>query len=349
MDFNPDILRRYFNGNYSGNDYRQIKSVFGNLENRLQLKHELENHWNEYFSVSMPDDDTDNLLKKIHRQIMLEEKVFRKNRFLSVFQKIAAILIIPLILAFFALYYFSFNEKEENTEIAFAEIVCPMGVRTRFQLPDGTTGYLNSGSRLKFPAVFSSERDVSLTGEAFFDVVHDNLSPFMVHTAHLSVKVLGTQFNVVAYDNENKEEVILTNGRVEVLDSIGNTAGFLLPDEKMVWDAEKKIFRKMKVEAVQFTAWTEGKLVFRNESLESVAERMGRWYNVDIEIADSELLKYAFRATFIDEPLEEVLKLLALTAPFYYEEEVRKISSDDVFQKRKVYLKLDKKKLEAFH
>jgi capsule polysaccharide modification protein KpsS len=82
--------------------------------------------------------------------------------------------------------------------------------------------------------------------------------------------------------------------------------------------------------------------------MQLVADRLGRWYNVEIEIADDELLKYAFRATFIEEPLEEVLKLLAQTAPMKYREIKRETSNDNTYKKRKVIISLDRKRLSAF-
>ena len=115
-----------------------------------------------------------------------------------------------------------------------------------------------------------------------------------------------------------------------------------------ILNTQTKQYYKIVVEASQYVSWTEGMLVLRNENMEQVATRLGRWYNVEIEIKDPELLKYSFRATFIDEPLEEVLKLLAQTAPLSYEEQKRETTSNNVLLKRKFFLSLDRKRLEAF-
>ncbi len=345
MYLNPEILSRYFKGNYSKKDFDEIKSVFGDPVNQLELKEHLEKHWAEYDIETLPQGSADILLHKIHHQIRLEETISQRSRFFTAFQRVAAVLIIPITLAFFAVLYF--QGKKEKPD-AYAEIQCPLGVRTRFQLPDGTTGFLNSGSMLKYPVSFSGNRNVSLTGEACFDVAHDKSHPFVVHTSNLNIKVLGTNFNVIAYENDTKEEVILTRGKVEILSKEGRRVEILQPNQKLVLNTSENSYKKDDVEAVQYVGWTEGRLVLRNENIVSVAERMGRWYNVDIEIEDEELLNYAFRATFIDEPLEEVLKLLALTAPLTYEEQPRETTSDNTYQKRKVTVKLDKKRLDAF-
>lgn len=274
-----------------------------------------------------------------------EEKQVHEKRLLSIFQRVAAILIIPLLLSFLA--YFLFQNKNDITETAYAEIQCPMGVRTAFELPDGTTGFLNGGSKLKYAVNFSESRDVNLIGEGYFNVFHNPRKPFVVHTKNLDIKVMGTEFNVISYVNDISKEIILNNGSVEVYSIVGKRLSVLKPNERFVLDTEKMVYEKSEVEADQYSSWTEGKLVFKNESMEQVAKRLGRWYNVDIIIQDHELLEYVFRATFIDEPLEEILKLMALTAPFMYIENTRE-NYENIYGRRKIILKLDKKRLKSF-
>jgi len=153
---------------------------------------------------------------------------------------------------------------------------------------------------------------------------------------------------VIAYEKEDSEEIILREGEVEVYTSQGVKLETLEPDQKLGFNTNTRKYGIRQVESSQFVSWTEGKLVFRNESMEEVAKRLGRWYNVDIEIQDPELLEYSFRATFMDEPLEEVLKLLALTAPMCYEEPLRESTNQNLFKKRKVILRLDLERLNSF-
>ncbi len=346
MAFNPAILYRFFNGKYSRKDYLEIKSILENPEEKNELRDILQNHWSDFIKEPLPKGNVDYILQKIQKQIDLEECRTKDNRFIAVFQRIAAILIIPLILSFMAVFYF--QSKSVSPEIAIAEIQCPMGVRTKFVLPDGTTGFLNSGSTLEYPVLFSNNRNVKLNGEAYFDVCHDKEHPFIVNTPILSTKVLGTQFNVIAYGSETSEEIILKKGSVEVYSNQGKKLVTLEPNQRLALNTETRQFKTNQIEAEQYVSWIEGKLVFRNESMQLVADRLGRWYNVEIEIADKELLKYAFRATFIEEPLEEVLKLLARTAPLKYNEINRETTNDDTYKKRKVIVSLDRKRLNAF-
>ena len=346
MDFDPGILRRYFSGNYSRNDFKKIQVWFSDYSSRAVLRKYFEDHWLE-FEDSGDTPNAGQMFDRIMQGITLAEIEQQRKSFLMIFQRVAAILIVPVTLAFFVLLVL-FSQRSETTD-AWAEIQCPLGVRTAFKLPDGTTGFLNSGSRLKYPVEFQGRREVSILGEACFQVTKDKRLPFVVSTGNMEVVVLGTRFNVVAYGDEKQEEGILNEGRVEIRLPGREPFAVLEPDQKLILNTETRSFSKLGVEAAQYTGWTEGKLVFRNEQMQQVAARMGRWYNADIEIADQELLKYAFRATFIDEPLEEVLKLLALTAPITWKEEPRKTSEDHTFQKRKIIVTLDKKRVNAFN
>ena len=346
MNLDPKILERFFAGNYSRKDFISIKSYFENSGNGDELKALIQSQWIEFQDKTLPEGNVDLILDRIHRQIRRETKSNNKIRFVTAFQKIAAILIVPLILSFLAFFYY--HIVTSTPEIAMAEIQCPLGVRTKFILPDGTTGFLNNGSTPRYPVIFTKNRNVVLTGEAFFDVKQNEKHPFVVTTPHLSTKVLGTQFNIIAYNGEYTEEIILKEGHLVVYSSQGNVLETLQPNQELVLNTKTNEHIKSNVEARQYSSWTEGKLVLRNENMEQVTKRLGRWYNVEIEIKDPELLKYSFRATFIDEPLEEVLKLLAQTAPLSFVEQKRITTNCNVLIKRKFILSLDRKRIEAF-
>jgi len=341
------MLKRFFKGNYSRKDFLAIRDIFSNPDNRPELKAYLTDHWNEFSREELPEGDFDFLFDKIQNRIILEDTKTRKFSFIQVFQRVAAILILPLVIAFFAWMYFQ-NDKPRQP-IASAEIQCPLGVRTKFLLPDGTTGFLNSGSTLKFPVVFSGHREVVLSGEAWFDVVKADHTPFTVTTPNLRVEVKGTRFNVIAYKGEGTEEIVLQEGSVLVAATDSTLLENLIPDQRFSFDIENKKHVTSAVVSSQYTSWTNGKLVFRNEGMEQVARRLGRWYNVDIAIHENQVLNYSFHATFTDEPLEEVLKLLALTAPISYKIEKRETTGDNVYSKRKVLIKLDQKRVGDFN
>lgn len=339
-------IQKYSIGKLSLKEQIELSSQLADPKNK-EAERILFNDWNmQLESNSLSNRDLKPILDKIHHRIHLKEtnKVIHPSWW-QIFQRIAAILIFPLVLSFFAYIYFQ-NKSLSTT--AFAEIECPMGVRTKFQLPDGTTGYLNSGSRLKYPVQFIGERKVELSGEAFFNVVRNAEIPFHVNTRNLDIKVLGTTFNVIAYEDEQIEEIVLQTGEVDISSRSGNQLTILSYNQRMTLDIEKRTFRKERVLASQYTTWKDGKLVFRNENMQQVARRLSRWYNAEVIVDDRMLENYTFHATFMEEPLDEVLKLLSITTPLSYKEEKRESNGEGVFQKRKITLRINQLKIKAF-
>ncbi|HAQ19750.1 MAG TPA: iron dicitrate transport regulator FecR [Prolixibacteraceae bacterium] len=341
------LIQKFTEGQLSLKEHIELADQLADEQN-LTAEVVLNQDWQEkLLSEINPDHDLKPILDRVHHQIRLNEEAGsqRLNWWLS-FQRIAAILIFPLLLSFLA--YFYWPSKPAVIPVSYAEIQCPMGVRTKFQLPDGSTGFLNSGSRLKYPVQFIGERKVELSGEAFFNVVHNKEIPFHVNTRNLDIKVLGTTFNVIANEDETTEEIVLQTGKVDVSTLTGKKLAILKPNEQIRLDIEKQTFVKNEVEASQYTTWKEGKLVFRNENMQQVAQRLSRWYNAEVVVDDRLLDNYSFHATFMDEPLDEVLKLLSITTPLSFKEEKRASNADGIFQKRKIILRINQSKINHF-
>jgi ferric-dicitrate binding protein FerR (iron transport regulator) len=209
-----------------------------------------------------------------------------------------------------------------------------MGSRVTFSLPDGTTGFLNSGSTLTYTIPFANNRKLELQGEAWFDVAHDEQHPLEIGAGTSAVRVLGTSFNLNAYPNDNFIEVVLAEGKV-AFNATPNTPFVELdPEERLVYNGESIHIEKTEPE--KFKGWTEGKLIFRGDNMKTVAYRLERWYNIEVEIADQALNEYVFRATFEDDNLPEVLRLLSMTSPMSYRISPRKALPDGSWQKEKV-------------
>jgi transmembrane sensor len=341
------LIRKYSEGDISLKEQIELSEQLADSENSAAEKI-LHQDWQAGLeSENISDRDMKPILDRVHHQIRLNETSSKNQlNWWTTFQRVAAILILPLLLSFLAYYYLQSNQAA--SPVSYAEIQCPMGVRTKFMLPDGSTGFLNSGSRLKYPVQFTTERKVELSGEAFFDVVHNAEIPFHVNTRNLDIKVLGTTFNVIANEDELTEEIILQTGKVDVSSTDGKQLAILKPNEQITLDIQKQTFAKNEVEASQYTSWKEGKLVFRNENMQQVARRLSRWYNAEVIVDDRMLDDYAFHATFIDEPLDEVLKLLSITTPMNYQEEKRTSDQEGIFQKRKIILRINQLKINQF-
>ncbi len=335
-----EILRRYSSGKYSWYDYLKVKDWVSSIHEQPEVSQFLKTEWNK--KNAEKNDNKKSLihiLNKIEHQILLEEiQKNKKARWLNLLSKAAAILFIPLLI--FAVWSY-FLHPSIQSKVAWAEIHSPEGARTQFSLPDGSTGWLNSGSILKYDPTFSNERVVELTGEAFFDVVHDN-STFKVRSGKTDITVLGTQFNVMAYSNINFTEIVLERGRIQVNGTEKTFSRILNPGQKLKFFPEENKIQIHKVDTKSYTAWKDGFLILDNETLEQASNRIERWYNVEIKIQDETLKNYRFKATFQGEPLEEVLRLMAISTPIKYTIEKRMTDPNNLYIKKKVTLELKK-------
>ncbi len=174
-------------------------------------------------------------------------------------------------------------------------LVTPRGGEYQLVLSDGTKVWLNSDSQLTYSVPFSDKnRTVHLKGEAYFEVAHDKTKPFIVETDKQQVQVLGTHFNVSAYSNDLNVVTTLVEGKVRVDQAINKSAEILLPNEQLILNKQTHNTLKQKVDTYLYTAWKEGRFVFKNEPLESFFEKLSRWYNVDVVIVDESLKKINF-------------------------------------------------------
>jgi ferric-dicitrate binding protein FerR (iron transport regulator) len=256
--------------------------------------------------------------------------------------KIAAVLIIPLLLG--NLLYFSFHPKNLTThkEPVYNELFAAFGTRSALKLSDGTSVWLNSGSSIKYPDRFvGNKRIVELKGEAYFEVQSDLKKPFIVETSSLSVKATGTKFNVSGYTSADKVEVTLVSGKVEVnlTDNKENIkSAKLVPDQHYSFNKVSGTTSITTEDTYKYISWKDGKLIFRNEPLSSVVKRISQIFNIDIEIKGEEIREYNLRATFQDESLAEILKLLKLSSPINYIEVKRDPLPDGSFPRKEVII-----------
>jgi transmembrane sensor len=212
--------------------------------------------------------------------------------------------------------------QDISPEKIFNTVVVPYGKRTQIILPEGTKIWLNSGSKLVYPAVFDGDaRKVYLEGEGIFEVAHNEFAPFFVNTKDLSIKVLGTIFNVSAYPDDQYSSTVLKQGQIEV--SNRRTSVFarkklvLLPGTKAVYHPDEKILEQSQVNPEDYLSWRDGYLIFHSERLDNILKHLGRYYNVNIVIDDPELGKEIFSGSLdMKGTPEDVLGMIVKTTPF---------------------------------
>jgi ferric-dicitrate binding protein FerR (iron transport regulator) len=175
------------------------------------------------------------------------------------------------------------------------ELYAPAGQRARITLPDGSTVWLNAGSTLRYPSVFSGERRVNLTGEAFFDVARDPDKPFVVSTASLEITALGTQFNVYSYPNAEYASTSLVDGSVKVHMQGKRNDTELKTNQELVCANGR--LRLGEVDTDQLL-WKEGVYTFKGQNLEKIIDKLELYYDVDIVVKNPKILKYRYTGKF---------------------------------------------------
>jgi len=182
------------------------------------------------------------------------------------------------------------NHSKPAKETAMNQLIIPYGKSSELLLPDGTKVFLNAGSRLVYPENFTGKtREVFLVGEAFFDVKHDKSHPFIVQVDDLRIKVLGTRFNVSAYQTDNVVETVLAEGKVSMEQ---NNAGLfdkateLAPNQLASFDRTTKETDVRTVETDNYILWTEGLLKFESTELSRITKRLERYYNIRFHFSE---------------------------------------------------------------
>ncbi|HYW96018.1 MAG TPA: FecR family protein [Bacteroidales bacterium] len=258
--------------------------------------------------------------------------------------KIAAVLLTGLFITVF-LSVRNLHKAIAPGQAVFSVIV-PEGEKSQIILSDSTKIWINSGSKLTYPATFGkATREVYLEGEAFFDVTHNDKLPFVVTTNEILIKVLGTSFNVKSYADEGTVETTVVRGKVRIDSRTHEKTVFLSPNEKAIFHKEKRemevtsptakipmktkeidlknlpmpvTIRKVNPEPI--TSWKDQHLIFSDETLEDMIVRMERWYDVKIVLKDNNLKTQRYTGKFVhNETIYQVLEAIEMTTPIDYE------------------------------
>lgn len=259
----------------------------------------------------------------------------RNRRLMIIISSIAASLIITLSIGF--LFFKNVIHNADKLNI----ISTQNGSKSKVQMPDGTEVWLNGGSKITYNDQYGiNTRTVTLIGEAYFDVKHDSKHPFIILTKNLTLKVLGTAFNVKAYDTESESEATLIRGSLEVsFPTRPNEKIVLKPKEKVSFvdnnfnikpsevvktEQQKPMISLTKVDylpkekLIEEIAWTDNRLIFRSKEFKELALDLERWYNVKIEIQNNKIKDKKFTGIFKNETVLEALDALRQTYSFSY-------------------------------
>ncbi len=349
-----ELLVKQFREKCTEEDIQLIRNWLNeNVENK-RLFDELNDIWNATAKKDQKVFDAFEALKKVKlRTVQNRRKHSGETRLsqpithaFNKVLKVAAIFVLAFIIGILSNRMVS--RKIVTTEGAMTEIAAPIGSKSMVTLPDGTKVWLNAGSILRYDSRFNQkDRVVNLEGEAFFDVTKKMGKLFLVRTKEITVRVLGTAFNIKANSNEGSVETTLVRGSLIVEQhSEGKeiTQTILEPNQRAIFikkegslylsDTENKLLKHEKAEEIKrvkekivltkqvdtdvFTAWKDNRLIFRNEIFESLAVKLERWYGVQIHIKDDEIKNYHFNGTIVNETIQDVMEIIQYTLPIRY-------------------------------
>lgn len=241
-----------------------------------------------------------------------------------------------ILMAFISYFFIS---KSKNAISSPNIVATKKGSKSTLTLPDGTKVWINADTKLAYGKTFGENtREVTVAGEAYFDVVRNSSVPFIVHTKAFDIKVLGTAFNVRAYDNEHNTQATLLRGTIEVI--LTNRDGktiHLRPNEKIivtnepVYNTPKKntsveardivltrINKFPKDSSIMETLWVKNKIAFDQQRLEDIATELERWYGVNIRFENEAVRDKRFTGILEDKSISQVMEALKLVADFQY-------------------------------
>ncbi|MEM6843312.1 MAG: FecR domain-containing protein [Bacteroidota bacterium] len=268
--------------------------------------------------------EADQAFRQLDQRLRREGLVpTEKERFTRRYWIAAAILLVVLFSA--TLFSAWWADATPAATVSQVEKITPPGQKVRFQLPDGTKVWLNADSRFTYPSSFAKQRVVYLSGEAFLEVAHDANRPFIVRTEEATVQVLGTSFNVKARETQPTETVVVS-GKVAFSATDNPTSGVMLqPNDKAVLNTITEEAILSTVDAGNYTAWTNGTLIFEDQPLGEVFTELARWYGVTVKVESPIIRECRVTAKFDDLPLATVLDQLQFVVPITYQLEEKQV------------------------
>lgn len=277
--------------------------------------------------------DTAIAWNRVSRRVAVD--TFR-TRVWNVTRTVAAILL-PL----FLLHQYVIHPMLQTTIPEMVTLASAPGMITRAVLPDGSEVWLNAQSELTYPQKFTGkERTVTMSGEAYFKVAANKKNRFnVVMPGDIIVSAYGTEFNINAYDDEQDYYVTLTEGNIEMEAVRSMKTQALAIGQKAVLTVQTGEMNIVQADTYVETAWKEGKMVFRREKFETIAQKLSRKFGVIIQLEDDTLKEYEYTATFTDETLEDILDLLQRSAPITYTISRQEQRANDTFTHRTVTIK----------
>lgn len=328
---NIKLIEKALNGTANTEEIKQLLMLMDNIS----FDDWMEKEWTD------TGNHIDNRIeRKMLAEIKRKKTKTKKLNFQRVFNVAACIAIFALSGIAFYLYRNKTSEIiiTEKEVIADAKVSAERGQKANIILPDGTKVWINSDSELKYGSNFNSkERNVYLSGQAFFEVAENKEAPFIVNTPYMAVKALGTSFDVKAYPEELLQTMVLVEGKAEV--STESDKLILSPNQRIDFNVDNlSLYKTESIEGEDFSLWRKDIFYFHDQPLQDIVKILSRQYNIEFVFNDESVKKYKFSGTVANTSLTSILQIFSLTSPLRYE-----------IKDTAIYLKEDKKAARYFN
>ncbi|WP_442589065.1 FecR family protein [Pedobacter sp. AW31-3R] len=314
------LLVRFVQGKCNAEETRLVKNFLLKPEWQQALDELLEEDFRN-FEVGLPDDRLSKDWNRRFQEKYIASPVRPMWRRPWLGYAAACILMLSI-----GLYFFNGDRiaGKKEAAIAMLETLNPRGQRSKILLPDSSVVYLGADSRIRYPEKFGAgNREISLTGEAFFEITKDHTHPFIIHTGEVQTKVLGTSFKVNAFDGKDLSVSVAT-GKVQVGRKIAGTDSLqslavLIPGQEVKWNVKTQTAAVDRIDAEGVRDWKDGTMTFVAASVGDIAENLERWYNVKINFQERKIAKYHVSLIVKGtDPLAHTLDIICNTTHLHY-------------------------------
>lgn len=324
-----DIIINYLNEDISEKEKEQLLSWINESEENHKYFLEIRDLWITSTEVLSTEAEANEAFSFFRGKILSYEKQRTKQHSILRYVKWVAAAVVFLCIGSWCLYYLAPEDslpiKNSVAETLLKEMTTNDNKHV-ITLSDGTIVCLNSNSKLIYPERFDADkRIVSLEGEGFFDVEHNEQAPFYVEMKDMTIKVLGTEFDCQSYSGKNITETVLLSGKVEIRLHNNNKPILLSPNQRFSLNKDTEHFYLDSIDASGYVVWTQDKLVMTDQDLDTILRNMERWYNTDFLYKDDIPLQSKYSLTVRNESMEEMLRLLSIMAHIEYRIEDDKV------------------------
>lgn len=318
------LIAKYLQGDLTLGEQHELSQWLQSDEKNVETLKRIHAYWHHHKDSL----DTEELEVRMRLHNMMQQETgkptgrYKTKR--GMLYGVAASFIIVCSLVF-GLYQYKSASKAQPQQLAttLIEKVSLPGQKITTVLPDGSRVRLNADSKLIVPASFEGQtREVTLIGEAFFDVAHDESRPFLIHTGDVFTKVLGTSFNVRAYPDEKNIQVVVESGKVSVVstnDIHQSGEAFLSPLEMVTYYQSGKVVKGKVDDPAYYLSWKENVIYLHNAKWDEIETTLERWYGKKISVSGKPGVEKGYTSTFEGLSLESVLDRMSYSLNFEYE------------------------------